>query len=237
MMTKILKFGYIASGILVFLVFVGGIIGGYLRVLGPGPAFGLFALGMVGGVLLSIGGLIDLAKNGTQSRSVILLLVLIPAGSLVYGIISSRQFPAINDVTTDLVNPPTLEFAATAPENENRSMEFPATFESDIKEHYGDLEPLALARTIDEVHVNVIDAIKGIPNWEIVSTDVTSKEIIVEGTVTTEVFGFVDDFVIRLSSANSGGCVVDMRSKSRMGKSDFGQNAAHIRDLFALIRL
>jgi uncharacterized protein (DUF1499 family) len=41
-------------------------------------------------------------------------------------------------------------------------------------------------------------------------------------------FGFKDDIVIRIAAAGSGSRV-DVRSLSRVGKSDFGVNAKRIR--------
>jgi len=50
----------------------------------------------------------------------------------------------------------------------------------------------------------------------------------IEATDTTIWFGFKDDIVIRISSAD-GGSRIDVRSVSRLGKSDLGKNAARIR--------
>ncbi|MFP6582231.1 MAG: DUF1499 domain-containing protein [Candidatus Hydrogenedentota bacterium] len=237
MATRIAVWIYILGGILTISAFCGGIAGGYFRLLGSGPAFGLFVLGMLGGVIISLAGLIDLARNGAQPRTAVLVMGLIPAAMLIYSAISGRQYPMINDVTTDLVYPPQFIHALTLPENEGLEMNFPAEFEDVIESEYGDLMPLALNHTIDDVHMATLNAVNGLSNWKTLSTDISTKEIVLEGIVTSEVFGFVDDFVIRIESANSGGCVVDMRSRSRMGKGDFGQNAAHIRLLFETIKL
>ncbi len=51
----------------------------------------------------------------------------------------------------------------------------------------------------------------------------------IEATVTTTWFGFKDDVVIRIQS-DGGETLLDMRSKSRLGGSDVGANAARIRD-------
>lgn len=237
MVVRIAVWAYIVGGILTVSAFCAGIAGGYFRLLGPGPAFGLFVLGMLGGVIVSLAGLIDLARNGAKPRTAVLVMGLIPTAMLIYSAISGRQYPMINDVTTDLVYPPQFIHALTLPENEGLEMNFPAEFEEVVGSDYGDLMPLALNHGIDDVHMASLDAINGLSNWEILSTDVSSNEIVIEGTVTSEVFGFVDDFVIRLASANSGGCAVDMRSRSRMGKGDFGQNVAHIRLFFETIKL
>ena len=69
--------------------------------------------------------------------------------------------------------------------------------------------------------------------WEIVDADESQGRI--EATATTFWFGFKDDVVIRIRGAG-GGSAVDMRSKSRVGLSDTGTNAARIRDYFDKLR-
>lgn len=237
MLNRILLWAYIGTGVLSITAFTAGIGLGYLRVLGPGPAFGLFAIGMLTGLIGTLSGFIDLVKNGSGPRSLALVAALIPALALVYGAVSGREFPVINDISTDLTYPPSLNAAAELPENADRDMTFPAENKPLIQEHYADLEPLATLQSIDEVHTKAAEVIASLSDWEITSTDITPETIIVEGTVTSGVFGFVDDFSLRLKKPQGGGCVVDMRSKSRLGKGDFGQNAAHIRQLFGLMEL
>jgi uncharacterized protein (DUF1499 family) len=237
MLKKIGTGVYITLGVIAFGAFCAGIIGGYFRILQPGPAFGLFVIGMLTGVVVTVVGLIDLAKNGVSGRSVLLVMGIIPVVALVYGAVSGREYPMINDVSTDLVRPPALTFAASQPENESRNMAFPLENNALIQEAYGDIELLAVMESIDETHVKALSVIEGLSTWEVTSNEISQREILIEGTVTSTVFGFVDDFAIRLAKTDSGTCVVDMRSKSRLGKGDFGQNAAHIRQFMELMKL
>jgi len=69
--------------------------------------------------------------------------------------------------------------------------------------------------------------------WEIVSSN--SGKGIIEATATTFWFGFKDDIVVRISPQGSGS-LIDMRSLSRVGKSDVGTNAARIRKFFKALR-
>ncbi|MEE4110150.1 MAG: DUF1499 domain-containing protein, partial [Halieaceae bacterium] len=57
----------------------------------------------------------------------------------------------------------------------------------------------------------------------------------IEATDTTFWFGFKDDVVIRIEAAGSGSRL-DMRSKSRVGRSDVGANAERIRRYLQLLR-
>ena len=66
--------------------------------------------------------------------------------------------------------------------------------------------------------------------WEIVAADPASGRI--EATATTLWFGFKDDVVIRIEPGASGSRI-DVRSVSRVGKSDAGTNAKRIRAYLA----
>ena len=63
--------------------------------------------------------------------------------------------------------------------------------------------------------------------WEIVAAVPEDNRI--EAVATTDWFGFKDDVVIRIAAAG-GGSRVDMRSASRVGRSDLGTNARRIRE-------
>ena len=63
--------------------------------------------------------------------------------------------------------------------------------------------------------------------WQIVAAKPDALRI--EATDTTLMFGFKDDIVIRIRPA-AGGSRVDMRSVSRVGRSDLGANARRIRE-------
>jgi uncharacterized protein (DUF1499 family) len=62
--------------------------------------------------------------------------------------------------------------------------------------------------------------------WEIVDSDPARGRI--EATATTPWFGFEDDVVVRVRP-QGGGSRVDVRSVSRVGRSDVGTNARRIR--------
>jgi uncharacterized protein (DUF1499 family) len=64
-------------------------------------------------------------------------------------------------------------------------------------------------------------------DWEVVGSDQSTGRI--EATDTTPWFGFKDDIVVRITPWGSG-TRVDVRSVSRVGRSDVGTNARRIRD-------
>ena len=61
--------------------------------------------------------------------------------------------------------------------------------------------------------------------WELVNADKSLG--IIEATETTAWFGFKDDVVVRIRTTGEES-FLDVRSKSRVGKSDLGKNAERI---------
>jgi uncharacterized protein (DUF1499 family) len=57
----------------------------------------------------------------------------------------------------------------------------------------------------------------------------------IEATETTPWFGFKGDVVIRLEARSANSTVLDIRSKSRIGRSDIGVNANRIRTFTAAL--
>jgi uncharacterized protein (DUF1499 family) len=68
--------------------------------------------------------------------------------------------------------------------------------------------------------------------WEVISSD--SAEGRIEATATTFWFGFTDDVVVRITPTD-GGSRIDVRSVSRVGRSDVGTNARRIKAYLARI--
>jgi uncharacterized protein (DUF1499 family) len=56
-----------------------------------------------------------------------------------------------------------------------------------------------------------------------------------EATATSFWYGFTDDMVVRITEAAQG-TRVDVRSKSRVGRSDLGQNARRVRTVLAKLK-
>ncbi len=146
----------------------------------------------------------------------------------------ARKVPTINDITTDTANPPQFIKAGSLDANQGRDMRYPgASFAEQQRAGYPDLAPLRLALAPDEAFKRVEAAARQTPGWEITRDDAAARTL--EGTDTTWLFRFKDDFVIE-ARPQDGGSVVQMRSKSRDGKGDIGTNAARIEAFFARLR-
>ena len=91
---------------------------------------------------------------------------------------------------------------------------------------YPDITPRTFQASPERVFDAAMHAVNRLPRWGVISYDEGKGEIRVEAT--TRMLRFVDDVTIRVES-NGEGATVNVRSASRVGKSDFGQNARNIR--------
>jgi uncharacterized protein (DUF1499 family) len=91
---------------------------------------------------------------------------------------------------------------------------------------YPEVRPLIVALPPAEVFPRLLAAAEAM-DWAIVSSDQASGRI--EATATVPWWGFKDDIVV-VMSPDGVGTRVDVRSKSRVGKSDLGVNAERIQD-------
>jgi uncharacterized protein (DUF1499 family) len=134
--------------------------------------------------------------------------------------------PPIHDITTDLENPPAFQAVVPLRAESPNSLERPDTLAAQQREGYPDLAPVTLSMAPDQAFDRAL-AVAQDKGWEIVTADKAAG--LIEGTDTTRFFGFKDDVVIRLTPWGSG-TRVDMRSVSRVGRSDVGTNAQRIED-------
>jgi uncharacterized protein (DUF1499 family) len=140
----------------------------------------------------------------------------------------ASKVPPIHDITTDTEDPP--RFVAIAPLRENASN--PVAYDTEQtdeqREAYPDIRTLVMPKRIDEAFAIAMDAVKA-EGLKLV--EINPGEGRIEATETVPLFGFKDDVVIRMRNAHNVATVIDIRSKSRVGRSDLGFNARRIRSL------
>lgn len=138
----------------------------------------------------------------------------------------ARLVPPIHDITTDTADPPAfvavLPLRAGAPNPAEYGGEEIAAAQ---QQAYPDVRPLILPLAPGAAFTQALGAARR-AGWEIVKVDSAAGRI--EATATTGWFGFKDDVVVRIQPAD-GGSRIDVRSVSRVGKSDVGANAERIR--------
>ncbi len=214
----------------------------YFGVVPPVVGFIIFALAFPIGIvalIVSLVGLrraraagagaekqVGLARRGLVLAGVTLAVILLPA-------LTTGNVPRINDITTDTDDPPVFVKALTHGPNQGRDMSYPGVdFATQQIEAYPDIEPIKIPVPPAEAFEKIRSALTELPNTEV--TDADPEEGRIEGSCTSRLFRFVDDVVIRVRPYGEGrgaGSLIDIRSKSRDGKSDLGANAKRIRTL------
>ena len=200
-----------------------------LEVVKPFIGFILYGLGGLLGLIAAIGGLVSLIR-GRGARA--LVLAAIPAAVFVASFLTGMDAPPINDITTNLEDPPAFVHAPTLPENAGRDFAYREDFKETVRTAYPDLQPLRLEKPPADVFATALDRARA-QGWAITRDD--AAQLTLEGVSTSQLFKFRDDFVVRVR-ADGDASLVDMRSKSRDGIGDRGVNAARIREFFTVLK-
>lgn len=200
-----------------------------LELIALDQAFELLRLGALLGVAAALLGLLTLGVGAWYRRpraalvGILVLLavavtLLIPAQYLQ----RAQAVPPIHDITTDTADPPPFVALAAARAAAPNAVGYPRAFAAQQQRAYPDLAPLRLqappARILETAATLMHER-----GWEIAAVNATT----LEATAATRWFGFRDDLVLRLTEDDDG-VRVDMRSASRLGRSDLGTNAARI---------
>src|SRR5258706_8475908 len=146
---------------------------------------------------------------------------------------TANKVPAIHDITTDLANPPQFVKVATVRTKDDHPVAYDGEKVGEQqRKAYPDLAPLVLKAPRDKVFAAAQGALASM-GLEQVDADAAQGRI--EATAPSMLFGFKDDVVVRIAD-DAGGTKVDVRSKSRVGRNDFGMNAKRIRDFEAKLK-
>jgi len=135
-------------------------------------------------------------------------------------------YPQLNDISTDVEDPPRF-FASDHP------LPPPAEAERQVEAYPGltaRFYPLSTDRVYSAAEALVKDR-----GWRVVEsyTPVEGEGVgTIEAVARTLLFAFLDDVAIRVVPTTDG-AIVDMRSASRIGEHDFGQNARRIKEFLS----
>lgn len=145
--------------------------------------------------------------------------------------------PFIHDITTNFENPPPI-VAGAGVERVNppdyvgaelvRSSD--KTVAEAQAEAFPDITTQKVNAGLDET-AEIVRVIIADMGMELLDETLTDEGWLIEATYKSRWFGFIDDFVVRVSPEGSMS-LVDVRSKSRVGGSDLGANAKRVRAFF-----
>jgi uncharacterized protein (DUF1499 family) len=144
------------------------------------------------------------------------------------------RLPPLNDVTTDIEQPP--EFAVLARDRAKAAnpVTYPGSVVAELQEqHYPEVRPMVLDRAAEEVFDAVGEAARRL-KWRIVAEEPPQEDGTagyIEAEDRTLILGFIDDVIVRVES-DGGTTRVDVRSLSRYGVHDFGRNASRIKEFY-----
>lgn len=133
----------------------------------------------------------------------------------------------INDITTDTTNPPAFLVLDDTRAGARTSLVYAGEKVAQTQaKAYPDIGPLLTDLDADAAFARALE-LGNEMGWDIIASDEGARRF--EATAYTSVFHFADDVVVVVSEQDTGSRV-DMRSISRVGRSDQGVNAARIRD-------
>jgi uncharacterized protein (DUF1499 family) len=144
-----------------------------------------------------------------------------------------KSVPRIHDITTDAAHPPLFVAVGKLRKPTDHSIEYEGNeIFNEQREAYPDIEPLIVKAPKDKVFEASKQALASM-GVDIVDSNPAEGRI--EAVETTLLYGFKDDIAVRVQETPEG-TRVDIRSMSRVGKSDLGVNAKRIRTFMARLR-
>lgn len=220
-----------------------------LAISGPGARFGLWEFpfgftilrwsayaGAAAAVLCLVAGAWLLVSR--RQRPPVLLAIGFIAGLIAFWLpysqqATARSVPPIHDITTDTVDPPLFQAILPLRADARNPPEY---LGGEVTEQqraaYPDIQPVILDAPPAEVFA-AAEAVVDAMGWAVAAA--AEGEGRIEATDTTFWYGFKDDVVIRIRPEGSG-TRLDIRSKSRVGRSDIGVNANRIRTFVAALK-
>jgi len=233
-----------------------GIAGAHQGLLAPMTGFAVFLVGFACAAIAMVPGLAalagSLARGPRRATSAAVVGVIMSALAVLPTSLAMSRWmplahPAVNDVTTDFTSPPQFLDAHGAP---IASMSYDRRLAPIQLRYYPALAPLRLDEAPDRAFARIesaagaphvagamrADRMPEEPGWLIVAIDPVARRI--EGFETSWLFRFRDDFVIEVRRGRDGDhqSVVEMRSRSRDGRRDFGSNCDRVREFLALVK-
>jgi uncharacterized protein (DUF1499 family) len=144
-----------------------------------------------------------------------------------------QTVPRIHDITTDVENPPVFVAAVPLRVGAENAVAYEGAAVAEAQHKgYPEIAPLHLAAPPAEVFKAALATVAD-AGWDVAAA--VPSEGRIEATATTLWYGFKDDVVIRIA-AEGQGAKVDMRSESRVGRSDFGVNARRVATYLAALK-
>jgi len=166
------------------------------------------------------------ARRGLAIAALGLLVALLPLAMALQWEVASRTTPPINDISTDTADAPVFW-------DMPNPTDYPGAKTAALQRAaYPDLVPLKLGLPPEQAFAQALSVAQE-KGWTIVASVPVEGRI--EATSSSLLYGFTDEVIVRVKAAD-GGALVDVRSRSRLGRIDRGVNARRIRDYMASLQ-
>ena len=200
----------------------------------PGLATFAGAVGIaVIGMLFAFAAFIVIWREGHKGFGYALLACVIGVALIAYPAYlgtKAYRLPPLNDVTTDIADPPRFEVIARVRPREANPVAYPGQAAAEMQRtFYPNIAPLQTSSSPTELY-EAARAVVTKRKWSILidrAPQTGRREGRIEAVARTAIMGFPDDVVIRIRPI-AGGARLDIRSASRYGKHDFGANASRV---------
>jgi len=203
------------------------------------PAIATFGAALVfagAAILLALASFVAIWRNGSRGLGRALGGMLLGFALLAYPAylgLRASKLPAINDITTNLANPPRFEVLSRLRTRDR--IDYPARFAELQHKAYPEVTPLQVDLPVRATYDTILKVIAR-HKWLVVDARPPAgarREGVIEAVARTTIMGFRDDVVVRVKHRDVPLDCVDVRSASRYGSTDFGANARRVTALLA----
>lgn len=146
--------------------------------------------------------------------------------------LQKSQLPDLYDISTDLNNPPVFINVAFLRKASEHDLTYDFSWVPVQKKYYPKVKSLEVSNSFKETYLEAA-ALVSERGWDMVAQYPSAG--VIEATARTPIFGLRNDVVIRITRQHDK-VVVDMRSCSRAGQSDHGNNAERIQGFLGELR-
>jgi hypothetical protein len=198
-----------------------------------------FAIGLVAIVAALVGLAVVWERGFTGAKNAIhgLVYATIALSPAIYGGYAAFANPSLTDISTDWSNPPLYQEAAFLRVGHLNSVAPPSMDKIELQRR---LFPDIVTRHFGIGSEQLFRSVKKVVDrngWKILGETIPTEDGDrgrIEAIARTQVFGEEEDVVIRVL-AEPAGASMDIRSSSRYGSNDLGQNAGRIRAFFTAL--
>ena len=185
----------------------------------------VFLLGLVCWFIANGRGL----SGDRSALTMAIILSVVIGGIMIPPVMAAFSVPQIHNISTDVNDPPAFDQLVAARGDDSNPLPYDAATLADQQQAaYPDVQSLELSSAPAATLEQAASALAEM-GLEVVNRDPAAG--IVEAVATSFWFGFKDDLVVRIRPTAAGGSLVDVRSVSRVGRSDLGANAKRISTL------